>query len=150
MFGGSYKAGKYAGLQIDWSSNGGPAVDLSEGGLNDRFRFATVNLPVLIISAADSAYTFTLRYDATEVSGTDVDISFDSFTYVDRVANTTRAATAADFAGVQRLQWNLALRDGSQFSQDRAFSAGTFAAVPAPSAAALMGLASLGALRRRR
>jgi hypothetical protein len=147
---GTYQAGKYADLYVQWGSFGGPAIDLSEGGLNDRLRFSSVNLPELRIYAFNAADNYFLYYSATEVSGTDVDISFDSFMYSDLTTFESRAATAADFAAVERVELSLYVSQGSVFSEDRAFSAGTFAAVPAPSAAALMGLASLGALRRRR
>jgi hypothetical protein len=147
---GTYQAEKHASLYVHWGSFGGSTIDLSEGGLNDRLRFSSVNLPVLRIYAFNTADNYQLFYGATEVSGTDVDISFDSFMYSNLTTFESRAATAADFAAVESLFLSLDVREGRQFSEDRAFSAGTFAAVPAPSAAALMGLASLGALRRRR
>lgn len=145
---GSFDPGYQAFVQAGWRTFG-PAVDLTEGGLNDRFRLASINAPRFTLSAWGTDIAYSLSYQAGATNDTNVDLSFDAFSYYNFSTGEFRQATRADFEGVVALFFTSSTQWG-EFSDSTPVSVGTISVVPTPSAAALLALGGLAAVRRRR
>jgi hypothetical protein len=115
--------------------------DLTEGGTNDRFRFDSVVangnfLLVMQVRMTNGAYSSSYSY-ATSSNGL-IDVPFSTF-------DSNR-----DFTKIRQVYFEFQLANYSSQNNASSISTGTLSVVPAPSAASLMGLSALAALRRRR
>lgn len=143
-----FEPGRFASVQASWRSSDG-GFDLTQGGQNDRFRFASILAPNFTIGGNDSTFSYQILYVGEAVNGSDVDVMFSSFEYYNYFTGEFRAATAADFQSIGSLSLSSRTQNG-EFPDGTTMEIGTFSTVPTPSAAALLALGGLAAVRRRR
>lgn len=144
----SFEPGRYAFVQASWRSYTG-GFDLTEGGVNDRFRLASVNAARLTLAAYNWMVPFQLVYTGGAMSGSDVDVMFSSFEYYNYSTGEFRPATISDFQSILTMSVSSRTQDG-EFPDGATLEVGTLSVVPTPSAAALLAVGGLAAVRRRR
>jgi hypothetical protein len=121
---------------------GNPAgTDLTEGGTNDRFRFDSVVANGVFLLAMQVKMTngaFSTGYFYADSSDGVIDVLFSGFD------------SNKDFTKIQQVYFEFQLANYAGQNNGTSISTGTLSVVPSPSAASLMGLSALAALRRRR